>query len=271
MTENIEPPIPTKEKIPLLPIIVLALVGLGLTIFCIFGIVLNRTPLFASATPTSQSTPESTPEYVIPPTPDEDIQAVSTQSLNTWGVVISDTFDSNENIWYVGESSTNEMDSNLEIKDGKYLWDIKSKANIITSIFPTLLQPVRDFHASADLKLTQGRYRCVYGLIFRADAESGGGYIFGIYGDRFVVFLNDLSTENIIIDSTRSAAILPQETNRLTVIGEGNHFLLFINNQYVGEFTDNTFKEGVLGFALWLYEADLENSFEFDNFEVRVP
>lgn len=267
MTENTEPPIPIKEKIPLLPIIVLALVGLGLTIFCIFGVLLNRTSLFASATPTSQVTPE----YVIPPTPDENIQSLATQSANQWDVVISDTFDSNENRWYIGDASTNEMDSNLDIKDGKYVWDIKSKANIITSVFPSIMQPVRDFRAFADLKLTSGRYRCSYGLIFRANANTGTGYIFGIYGDQFIVFLNDVSTERIIIDSTRSTAILPQETNRLTVIGEMNRFLLFINNQYVGEFTDNTFKEGVLGFAVWLYEADLENSFEFDNFEVRVP
>ena len=267
MTENIEPPIPIKEKIPLLPVIVLVLVGSGLTIFCIFGILLNRTSLIASATPTSQVTLE----YVILPTPDENIQSIATQSANKWDVVISDTFDSNENRWHFGEASTNEMDSNLEIKDGKYLWDIKSKKGIITSVFPTILQPVRDFHASADLKLTSGRYRCSYGLLFRANKDTGTGYFFGIYGDQFIVFLNDPSAEGYIINSTRSTAILPQETNRLTVIGEMNHFLLFINNQYVGEFTDNTYKEGVLGFAVWLYEADLENSFEFDNFEVRVP
>ncbi len=267
MTENIEPPIPTKEKIPLLPIIILALVGLGLTIFCIFGILLNRDSLIASATPTSQVTLE----YVITPTPDETIQAIAPQSVNTWDVVISDTFDSNENRWLLGEVSIDTMDSNLEIKDGKYVWGIKSKANIITSVFPRLMQPVRDFHASADLKLTSGRYRCSYGLIFRANAGTGTGYVFGIYGDQFIVFLNDVSTERIIIDSTPSTAILPEETNHLTVLGEANHFLLFINNQYVGEFTDDTFKEGILGFAIWLYEADLENSFEFDNFEVRAP
>lgn len=267
MTENIEPPIPTKEKIPLLPIIVLALVGLGLTIFCIFGILLNRDSLIATATPTSQVALE----YVIPPTSDESIQSLATQSASTWDVVISDTFESNDNLWYLGEASTNEVDSNLEIKDGKYVWDLKSKNGIITSVYPTIMQPVGDFHASADLKLTSGRYRCSYGLIFRANVDTGTGYVFGIYGDQFIVFVNDVSTERIIIDSTRSTAILPEETNHLTVIGEANHFLLFINNQYVGEFTDNTFKEGILGFAIWLYEADLENSFEFDNFEVRVP
>lgn len=267
MTENSEPPIPIKEKFPMLPIIVLAFLGLGLIIFCIFGILLNGISSFAFATPTSQFTPE----YVIPPTPDEYIQSVSTQSVNTWDVVISDSFNGNENRWHFGDASTNDFDSSLDMKDGKYIWDLKSKTGIITSVYPAALQPVGDFHASADFKLTSGIYRCSYGLMFRGNIDTGTGYLFGIYGDKFIVFRNDLSSEGMIIDSTRSAAILPQETNRLTVIGEKNRFLLFINNQYVGEFTDNTFEEGILGFAVWLYEADLSNSFEFDNFEVRVP
>lgn len=47
MTEDIKTPIPMQEKIPVLPIIVLALVGLGLTVLCILGIFLNRASLFA--------------------------------------------------------------------------------------------------------------------------------------------------------------------------------------------------------------------------------
>lgn len=46
-----------------------------------------------------------------------------------WTTVFEETFNSNTNVngWDMGEDSTAEIESDLEIKDGKYVWGVTSK------------------------------------------------------------------------------------------------------------------------------------------------
>jgi len=74
-----------------------------------------------------------------------------------------------------------------------------------------------------------------------------------------------------LIGWTESSAIRPGEVNRMTVLGEGAHFSLYINDQYVGEAEDGQLSKGEAGLTITLYNAGDEAVFEFDNFEVRAP
>ena len=57
----------------------------------------------------------------------------------------------------------------------------------------------------------------------------------------------------------------------MTVLGEGSHFRLYINDQYVGEAEDDHLAEGEVGLTITLYNAGDEAIYEFDRFEVRAP
>ena len=59
--------------------------------------------------------------------------------------------------------------------------------------------------------------------------------------------------------------------NRLAVVAEGAHFVLFVNDQYVAEVDDDRLSSGMVGVAVDLFDPGDEAVFEFDNFELRVP
>lgn len=59
-------------------------------------------------------------------------------------------------------------------------------------------------------------------------------------------------------------------TNRLAVLAQGAHLVLFINDQFVAAIDDNNLKSGGIGVAFDVVAGE-ESVFEFDNAEVRVP
>jgi hypothetical protein len=59
--------------------------------------------------------------------------------------------------------------------------------------------------------------------------------------------------------------------NRLTVVGEGSKFIFFINEVFVGEVEDERLTEGGIGVAIGLHHPGDLATFEFDNFELRLP
>lgn len=274
MSENIKSNPPSKNKMSILPIIVLAIVGVGLMVFCIFGILLSINPAQFNFANSSSPTPTTafTQTIVPPPTPNIAIQSIATQSAS-WHVLFSDTFDGQQkekSRWNTGNETDEFSDYTLEFKEGKYIWSVTSKEEVFLSNSPRTASSVTDFHLSAELKLASGSYKPRYGLTFRENL-SGDLYFFGIYGEGFMVDIYHNQAWSRIIDYTKSSAILPEEANLLTIIAEGSHFTYFINNQYVGEMTDDRIKEGIVGFGLAFPLGDLQNSFEFDNFSLRIP
>lgn len=275
MAENLKSDPPSKKKMSILPIIILAIVGLGLMVFCIFGILLsvNSTQFNLADSSSPSPTIPFTQTVAPPPTPNIDIQLIATQSASQWSILFSDTFDGQQkekSRWNIENKTDEFSDYTLELKEGKYVWSVKSKEQVFLSNSPRIKSVVTDFHLSAELKLTSGTYKPRYGLTFRENSI-GDLYFFGIYGEGFMVDIYHNQAWSTIIDYTKSSAIFPQEANLLTVIAEGSHFTYFINNQFVGEMTDERINEGFVGFGLAFSLGDLQNTFEFDNFILRIP
>ena len=264
MSQNPEIPQP-ENKATKLPFIILALLGLGLIGYCIFGAItlLVPQPAATEAPASSINTAGQVPSNAA--------QALMSESAQ-WATVFEETFDSNTNVngWNMGEASTAEIESNLEIKDGKYVWNVTSKNKVTGILSPMTFSTVSDFRLSADVKLTSGTYKPVYGVVFREN-PNGDGYFFGIYGETFLIDKYHSESNTRLIESQKSQAILPQETNRLTVIAKDSLFVFLINDQFVFEIVDNGIDQGTLGFGVTFYHVDLQNSFEFDNFIVKTP
>ncbi len=219
--------------------------------------------------PTSTPTVTATQQVIESTATTQAIQALATDSISLWPVLFSDTFDSNANDWAVGSDNDEYANVVREIKDGKYNWDVAAKKSLIAWVSPDV-QAVSNFHLSAEIKRVSGSDQSDYGLVFREDVDSNL-YYFGIENDGFIVLLSYDNEWTDMIEFTKSTAILPGETNRLTVIADGSHFIFFINDQYAGEMTDDHIEKGTTAIAVELYEADLQATFEFDNFELRAP
>lgn len=267
---QIETPQP-ENKTTKLPFVILAFLGLGLIGYCIFGAFTLLSPKQpAPETAAAIDAADQTSE-IISQMPSKKAQALIDESAD-WAVVFEESFDSDANMngWHYGEGSTEEMDSNLKIEDGKYKWEVTTRERIFARLTPMTAPSPRDFRVSADVKLTSGTYKPVYGIVFR-DASFDDYYSFGIYGETFLIDKNYSGQFTRFVESQKSQAISPQESNRLTVIGKGSFFVFLINDQYVYELTDNDIKNGGLGYGIGLYHADLHNTFEFDNFMIQAP
>ena len=262
MTENLEAPPQTKSK---LPIVILAFIGIGLIFYCVFGVITVLQPKQTANKMPTQAAENDTP------VPSREAQDLIDDSSD-WKIIFEEPFDSDANVngWHYGEASVEQMDSNLEIEDGKYKWEVSTKDRIFVRLNPTTAPSTKNFRVSADVKLTSGTYKPVYGIVFR-DSSFDNYYSFGIYGESFLIDKNYGDQFTRFVDSQKSKAILPQESNRLTVIGKGSFFVFLINDQYVYELTDNEIKNGGFGYGIGLYHADLHNTFEFDNFIIQAP
>lgn len=267
MNENLDKPTPEKKS--KFTNLILAFLGIGLVSYCVFGIfVLLKPKQTVNITPTlTQSL-----EYVSA-TPSQKAQKLIDDSAN-WEIVFKEPFDSRSdawaNGWEYGMGSSKEIDSNIDFKNGKYTWEVTSKNSILVTLASTASPELQDFRISADVKLTSGTYKPDYGVLFR-DTPNSGSYFFGIHGEQFVVlkYLNGNLTN--LIDYQKSKAVLPEESNQITVIGQGDYFVFLINNQFVYELTNNDIKKGDFGYGVWLNQKDLHNSFEFDNFVLSTP
>lgn len=276
-----------QEEKPRSPIITIAILGTLLAGCCVvfIGAFFLFKPdqlslvdkYFPSPTATLTKTPSPTPtpnltatQQVIQSTATaQAIQVLATDSISQWPVLISDTFDANKNNWILGINDGEYATVMRDIEDGKYKWDVTAKKGFIAWVDADT-DAISNFHLTAEFKRVSGSDQFDYGLVFREDSD-GNLYYFGVDDEGFFVLLSYEGEWTDMIESTRSPAILPKEANRLTVIAEGSHFMFFINEQYVGEMTDDHLEKGTTALAVELYEADLQAAFEFDNFELRTP
>lgn len=197
------------------------------------------------------------------------IQSTSTQIAGKWRVVFADKFDSNKNHWEVGPSDDQYASITHTVANGVYTWDVTSHQDFIgwNRINKTTYT---DFSFSADVKQTVESGSSDAGLVFRED-PNGNFYYFGVTNDQqYLLAVYNKGEWSNLVDWTQSDALLIDQPNRLTVIAQGNHFVLYINGQYVNEASDDKIKKGLNGLAVELSPENSHAVYEFDNLEVRI-
>lgn len=112
-----------------------------------------------------------------------------------------------------------------------------------------------------------------YGMLLRADTESGDFYLFKISGDGYAWIgrYRDEAEEQAIIGNHwfESLAVNQglDQSNKLRVEAESGNLIFSINGQEVGRVTDNSFKSGDIGlFAQTLGVGGV--NVQFDNYSV---
>ncbi len=239
----------------------------------------------ATFTQTPTVTPSITPSPTLPatPTPNMTATAAAQQATDTavayqgtaavaeakWRVVLKDTFDSNKNAWYIKPGDDDYAKTSYEIANGKYTWDATAHKGFIDRVSISD-KSLSDFYLSVDSKQVTGPNTADHGVVFREDANSNFYYFAIDEQGQYALYLfnKDWST---LIDWTASDLIQTGESNRITVIGTGSHFVFFINDQYLTEITNDGIKSGSTALAIELAAENDHAVFEFDNVALNIP
>jgi hypothetical protein len=187
-----------------------------------------------------------------------------------WPLIFDDTFDDNRNEWPLEEDDDDLASVSWKIEDGKYMWDALAKQGFIYWTYPSV--PIAtDFTLSVDAQQVEGPYDGQYGLVFRL-LDENNYYLFLIDQDKNYSF--DLYNEGewfTLDQGTISPAVMQNDENRISVIGEKITFRVYINDIFINETIDQTLTSGKFGIAIGLTYPQDRAVFEFDNFELRSP
>jgi hypothetical protein len=88
------------------------------------------------------------------------------------------------------------------------------------------------------------------GLVFRANSTSSKFYIFSIVRDGtygLLISLDDNHSNPLTYGNSSAIHTNLNQTNLLTVIARGSYIYLYVNKQYAGSVTDNTYTSGQIG------------------------
>jgi hypothetical protein len=278
----------------------LALVGLTLLVCCVFSafvFIRNQTEFVAlydryfptptgtaTPTPTLTATHTSTPTATFTPTPNLTatqsaaritntalaFQLTATQAAGQWPEIFSEPFDNNNNHWPVEAQDDEYSKTTFEVKDGRYRLNSLSHKGFIYWV-PIASRDLEDFSLTIEVELVEYASSTDAGIIFRWD---GGGnlYYFAIDSDnKYSLYKLQDDEWSALIDPTQTSLVKKDGMNRLTVIAQGDHFILFINDQFVADKEDDSIKKGTTAIAIEVFQPDETAIFDFDNLVMRTP
>jgi Domain of Unknown Function (DUF1080). len=198
-------------------------------------------------------------------------RSTTTALAEQWQEILSEPFDNNNNNWYLAAQEDDEYSkSTFEIKDGKYRLSVLSHKGFIRWV-PVSTNTLEDFSLTIEAKMVENSDANDYGIAFRVDGE-GNFYYFAINSDHLYSLYKFQGTEwTTLIDPTETPLIKKDGPNRLTVLAQGTHFILLINDQFVADEDDDSIKKGTTALAFEIYQPDQQATFEFDNIVLRTP
>jgi len=187
-----------------------------------------------------------------------------------WPIILLDSFDTNKNNWLIFTDS----DQSRNIRNGKYVWSAESPPDSFGVGYPQWppgSQEVSDLYASVEMKAADKTIDATYGLVFRDTAA--GYYFFGLNDKGLVtvekIILNDANY--VLIKPSETATVQRINTNRISVVASGSHFVFYVNDQLFGELYDDTLERGYVGIYIGLNSSGASAEVEFDNFSLQAP
>ena len=237
----------------------------------------------ALTTPTSQTAPGTTSPSE-PATATSTATAIPTARLSgpsataqaartavathlAWPVVLSDTFDNNDNRWRVSPSVSELGSAQWTITQSVFILDLEGKQGIFLGSHPAQLASVSDVSLSVDVRHVAGSDDAHYGVLLRSD---GNNYYFvNINAAQEVAVSLLLEHKWTTLLRLKSSAIRPEAVNQFLVDAIGPQITVFINGSFAGAVSDSTLRSGTAGVGADI-GADQTTRIQFDNFIVRI-
>ena len=193
------------------------------------------------------------------------------QEARQWRLLFSDTFGDDLGGWATGEDEDPQLGvMSWAIEDGKYRWEGSAHSGFVWWVIPDV-ESISDFYLSVSARQMGQPEVGEYGLVFR-QAGDEDYYLFEISDlGMYALFLHTASGWEKLIDWTAHSDITPGNSNRLAVVAMGESFSFFINDIFVAEFNGDRLPEGKAGMLVGLANSGESASWEFDDFELRIP
>lgn len=244
------------------PAVVVAFIGLtGVLVTSLLA------PLILKAVEKSAATETAAAKESLPY--DAEYAAQLLAEVQTWQVVVLDSFDTNAFNWSLGDTKGYSGEGNRTIANGVYSWRVKAKVDSANLWSLPNTEVMQDFYLAVDCKNTKRLEIIACALSFRHHSVDNR-YDFMVYpSQKFSAHYKREGGEDLTFSNLQSAVILPHETNRLAVIGIGSQFWFYINGVFVDYITDDKIPTGNYGIGVSVKSAGDEGYMEFDNFELR--
>lgn len=194
--------------------------------------------------------------------------------ISNWHTVLHDSFATNANDWRVGVERSEFFEPLTQaFVDGCYRWDAQRGPRLSTTTAWARDSLVADFHCSVRCRHTAGgRTASSWGVAFRVQ-DLLNYFVFRMADSQyFAVAAVEAGRWRSIADWTRAGSIQSGAVNQLSVLALDNHFDLSINGRRAFEFDDERAKNsGHVGLAIEMYGAGEKTTFDFLEFDLRVP
>jgi hypothetical protein len=191
------------------------------------------------------------------------------QSANS-KILFSDTFDSNINGWAEG-TFPGEFGTITYVINGGYWWNVNAAKPVNHRSWPDQGSNLVDFITEVDATHLSGATDSSYGIVYRLVNDSNMYYFCISDLGYYAVWLLKDDNWITLIDWTETDYINVKGLNKLEVIGMGDEFSFFINDNGVGRIQDSSLPTGATGLAVELYDDGDTAAFKFDNFKISTP
>jgi hypothetical protein len=184
----------------------------------------------------------------------------------SWTLVVNENFETNTKTFTEVSYKGILASSSRYILNGRYHWELtENKQSYFDVVYYD--QSLSDFTLSVDIQKLEGSVESGYGVMFRSPTAYEGYTFFVTNCQKFSLLVLQDGEWMPRIDWSFSPAILPSETNTITVIAQGAHYDFYINGSYVGDLTDTQFSIGRVGLAVG-FDKDATGHYAFDNFSL---
>lgn len=229
----------------------------------------------ASSTPLATSSPGNASNTILP------AEQALLEEARLWSPKFSYTYDNGDpQGWAVPTFEDDFGLANTSITpDGKYRWELVSKKETTWWVVPPSAADisVADFYATVIIQKMPGSSPTSnYGLLIRSPDDSNF-YHFRVRPNGQLYSAFNFSPSGIKplpnMEPRQSDVIQEDKPNKLTVIAQGPAFYFYINDQFISKTVDDRLRRGrvLIAVALPDSKGGEKATFEFDNFEVRVP
>lgn len=198
------------------------------------------------------------------------------QEVKNWPLFILDTFDHDRNLWDTGVMTDTLGTANWVINQSIFQWDLYANQGVVWWSIPEV-DSVGDFYVSVDVQQIDGPEDAQCGIVFRR-TDDQNYYLFEIDRQgRYSAYVYRNSSWETWLEWSKLGTYYTNEPNRLAVIGLGSTYWFLVNNRIVppaagiAGYSQDGPAQGTIGLLVGLNEAGESASWEFDNFEIRIP
>jgi hypothetical protein len=250
---------------------------ISIGMIAVYGCSVPSTPKETSQTkiplPTVEPTLEPTLVATVAPTPEPTCN-ISSSIKSEWPVIYCEEFNDNRNNWKIGQFDNDLVKTTTKMENGKFIIENVGKPTSgysggVVSWYG--LAKASDFAVTATVKISSKNRDVSWGFVFRNTSNTKNFYEFEIYKQGYYDFLKlkDGVWSPLLINKSNSA-IKWDEENTLTIVGEGNKFMFYVNDQLINSYSDSSITGTVISLATTQAEGATA-TYTIDNILVRAP